>query len=318
LNATGVIGHAGARWGPDAPMQLAQVEGFLEVARRSNLSRAAEALFITQPALSARLRALETEIGSSLFRRGRRGMTLTDAGRAFLPYAERAMRALQDGASAIERLPITDELVLGAAPAISTYVLPNLLVRFEAANPQVRLSVRTGHSEEILDLAVRGDIDVGLVRELHHPALETLTLYDDELVLVVEPRQPIAAHRRVTLDRLRESRLILFDRTSSYYDLTNALFRPAGNLPRGVLELDHIDAAKQMVLAGLGVALLPTTAVATELRDGTLRRIDLVGSPPIERRIVGVRRLDEEQRSRAATAFWALLEEFEPPTTMRG
>jgi DNA-binding transcriptional LysR family regulator len=293
-------------------MQLAQVEGFLEVARRTNLSRAAEALFITQPALSARLRALETEIGSPLFRRGRRGMTLTDAGRAFLPYAERAMRALQDGASAIERLPITDELVLGAAPAISTYVLPNLLVRFEAANPQVRLSVRTGHSEEILDLAVRGDIDVGLVRELHHPALETLTLYDDELVLVVEPRQPIAAHRRVTLDRLRESRLILFDRTSSYYDLTNALFRPAGNLPRGVLELDHIDAAKQMVLAGLGVALLPTTAVANELRDGTLRRIDLLGSPPIERRIVGVRRLDDEHRSRAATSFWALLEDFEP------
>ena len=299
-------------------MQLAQVEGFLEVARRTNLSRAAEALFITQPALSARLRALETEIGSPLFRRGRRGMALTDAGRAFLPYAERALRALQDGASAIERLPITDELVLGAAPAISTYVLPNLLVRFEAANPHVRLSVRTGHSEEILDLAVRGDIDVGLVRELHHPALETLTLYDDELVLVVEPRQPIADHRRVTLDRLRESRLILFDRTSSYYDLTNALFRPAGSLPRGVLELDHIDAAKQMVLAGLGVALLPTTAVASELRDGTLRRIDLIGSPPIERRIVGVRRLDEEHRSRAATSFWALLENFEPASRIPG
>jgi len=299
-------------------MQLAQVEGFLEVARRTNLSRAAEALFITQPALSARLRGLETEIGSPLFRRGRRGMALTDAGRAFLPYAERAMRALQDGASAIERLPITDELVLGAAPAISTYVLPDLLVRFEAANPAVRLSVRTGHSEEILELAVRGDIDVGLVRELHHPALETLTLYDDELVLVVEPGQPIAAHRRVTLDRLRESRLILFDRTSSYYDLTNALFRPAGNLPRGVLELDHIDAAKQMVLAGLGVALLPTTAVANELRDGTLRRIDLVGSPPIERRIVGVRRLDDENRSRAAISFWALLEDFEPASRIPG
>jgi DNA-binding transcriptional LysR family regulator len=299
-------------------MQLAQVEGFLEVARRTNLSRAAEALFITQPALSARLRALETEVGTALFRRGRRGMALTDAGRAFLPYAERAVRALRDGASAVERLPITDELVLGAAPAISTYVLPNLLVRFEAANPQVRLSVRTGHSEEILALTVRGDIDVGLVRELHHPALETLTLYDDKLVLVVEPRQPIADHRRVTLDRLRESRLILFDRTSSYYDLTNALFRPAGNLPRGVLELDHIDAAKQMVLAGLGVALLPTTAVADELRDGTLRRIDLIGSPPIERRIVGVRRLDDEHRSRAATSFWALLEDFEPASRIPG
>jgi DNA-binding transcriptional LysR family regulator len=298
-------------------MQLAQIEGFLEVARRSNLSRAAEAMFITQPALTARLRALESEIGSPLFRRGRRGMALTDAGRAFLPYAERAVRALQDGASAVERLPMTEELALGTAPAISTYVLPGLLVRFEAGHPLVRLSVRTGHSEEILGLAVRGDIDVGLVRELHHPALETLTLYDDELVLVVEPRHPVAAHRRVTLEHLRDARLILFDRTSSYYDLTNALFRPAGNLPRGVLELDHIDAAKQMVLAGLGVALLPTTAVVGELSDGSLRRIDLVGSPPIKRRIVAVRRLDVEHRSRAAVEFWSLLEAYEAPTTIR-
>ena len=291
-------------------MQLAQVEGFLEVSRRGNLSRAAEALFITQPALTARLRTLESEIGSPLFRRGRRGMVLTDAGRAFLPYAERAIRALQDGASAIERLPLTDELVLGAAPAISTYVLPQLLVRFEAAHPTVRLSVRTGHSEEILEMVVRGDVQVGLARELHHPSLETMALYEDELVLVVDPGHPLARNRRVTLERVRDARLILFDRTSSYYDLTNALFRPAGRLPRGVLELDHIDAAKQMVLAGLGIALLPTTAVAGELRDGSLRRLDVVGTPPIERRIVGVRRLDAEGRTPAALAFWRLLEAF--------
>jgi DNA-binding transcriptional LysR family regulator len=281
------------------------------VARRANLSRAAEALFITQPALTARIRALEAEIGSPLFRRGRRGMALTDAGRAFLPYADRAVRALRDGASAIERLPMAEELVLGSAPAISTYVLPDLLVRFEAAHPAVRLSVRTGHSEEILEMAVRGDIEVGLVRELHHPALETMHLYDDELVLVVEPSHPLARNRRVTLQRVRDARLILFDRTSSYYDLTNALFRPAGNLPHGVLELDHIDAAKQMVLAGLGIALLPTTAVADELRDGTLRRLELIDTPPIERRIVGVRRLDAEGRSGASAAFWELLQGFQ-------
>jgi DNA-binding transcriptional LysR family regulator len=274
------------------------------------MSRAAEALFITQPALSARLRALEAEVGSPLFRRGRRGMALTDAGRVFLPFAERALRALQEGASAIERLPLVDELVLGAAPAISTYVLPHLLVRFESEHPAVRLSVRTGHSEEILDMVVRGDVQVGLSRELHHPSLETMGLYEDELVLVVEPDHPLGRHRRVTLERVRDARLILFDRTSSYYDLTNALFRRAGQLPRGVLELDHIDAAKQMVLAGLGVALLPTTAVANELRSGALRRIELIGTPRIERRIAALRRLDDEGRTPAATAFWALLQAY--------
>src|ERR1044071_1895494 len=146
------------------------------------------------PARSERRRAHAAGAGRRLPRggappepqpRGRRGMALTDAGRAFLPYAERAVRALRDGASAVERLPTAQELVLAAAPAISTYVLPHLLVRFESAHPDVRLSVRTGHSEQVLEMAVRGDVDVALVRELHHPELETLFLYQDELVLVV-------------------------------------------------------------------------------------------------------------------------------------
>src|SRR5207247_6809374 len=96
---------------------------------------------------------------------------------------------------------------------------------------------------------------------LHHPALETMDLYEDELVLVVEPSHPLARNRRVAIDRVRDARLILFDRTSSYYDLTNALFRPAGRLPRGVPELDHLDPETPLVLAGRGVALLPAAAL---------------------------------------------------------
>ena len=138
-----------------------------------------------------------------------------------------------------------------------------------------------------------------------------MDLYEDELVLVVEPGHPLARHRRINIDRVRDARLILFDRTSSYYDLTNALFRTAGPPPRGVLELDHIDAAKQMVLAGLGVALLPMTAVAGELRSGSLRRVVLIGTPRIERRIAALRRLDGDGRSPAQVAFWSLLEAFD-------
>jgi DNA-binding transcriptional LysR family regulator len=303
-------------------MQLAQVEGFVEVARRGNLSRAAETLFITQPALTARLRALEAEVGIPLFRRGRRGMTLTDAGRAFLPHAERALRALRDGAAMVGQVPVTEALVLGAAPAISTYTLPDLLVRFTATRPDARLVVRTGHSEEILEQVVRGDLDVGLIRAIHHPDVETITLFDDELVLVADPGHPLARRRRIAASQVADARLILFDRTSSFYDLTRTLFRHAGSQPRGVIELDHIDAAKRMVLAGLGVALLPRSAIGEELDSGRLRPIDIVGTPPIERRIVAIRRREVDgppgapdagaERASgggAAEAFWQLLGE---------
>jgi DNA-binding transcriptional LysR family regulator len=129
-------------------MLLSQVEGFLEVASHRNLSRAATALHVTQPALTARIQALEAELGTTLFLRGRHGMELTDAGRAFLPYAERAVGALDAGAGLLRELGRggTGELVLGAAPAVSTYVLPALLVRYTERFPNVRLVVRTGHS----------------------------------------------------------------------------------------------------------------------------------------------------------------------------
>ncbi len=275
-------------------MLLSQLEAVVETARQRNLSRAAEVLHVTQPALTARLHGLEAELGTSLFIRGRRGMTLTDAGRAFLPYAERALAAVDDGSSMIAELARggTGALVLGAAPAISTYVLPQLLVRFTSRHPKVRLSVRTGHSEEILEMALRREIDLGLVRELRHPDIESRPLYDDELILVADRRHPLVVRGAIDLAAMTEARLILFDRTSSYYDLTNAFFREAGVTPSGVMELDNIDAAKQMVGKGLGIALLPHTAVADELADGRLRAIEIRGGQPIRRRIVAIRRRD--------------------------
>ena len=294
-------------------MLLSQVEGFLETARRRNLSRAAEGLHVTQPALTARIQALEAELGTPLFVRGRHGMDLTDAGRAFLPYAERALAALDAGASLLTELGRggTGELVIGAAPAVSTYVLPALLVRFNRRFPAVRLVVRTGHSEEILEMALRREIDLGLVRELQHPDIESVRLYDDELVLVAAGSHRFGDRATVGLHELAEARLILFDRTSSYYELTNAFFREAGIAPSGVMELDNIDAAKQMVGQGLGIALLPHTSVAAELADGRLRAIDIEGAAPIRRRMVAIRRRDIGPAVGPVRAFLDVLAEVD-------
>jgi DNA-binding transcriptional LysR family regulator len=290
-------------------MLLAQVEGFLETARQGNVSRAADALHVTQPALTARLQALEAELRSALFTRSRRGMQLTDAGRAFLPYAQRAILALDEGAGLVADLGRggSGELVIGAAPAVSTYVLPGLLVRFTRRNPRVRLVVRTGHSEEILEMALRREIDLGIVRDLRHPDIESRALYEDELVLVADASHRFAARDRIELQEIAGARLILFDRTSSYYDLTNAFFREAGVVPNGVMELDNIDAAKQMVSQGLGIALLPQTAVAAELADGRLRAITIAGRAPIRRRIVAIRRRDLGAVGGPVAAFLEIL-----------
>jgi DNA-binding transcriptional LysR family regulator len=292
-----------------SPMLLANVEGFLEVARQQNMRRAAEALHLSQPALSGRIQALEAELGASLFLRGRTGMTLTAAGRAFVPYAERALETLRGGAALVRDVErgAAGELAIGAAAAVSAYVLPELLARFTARHPQVRLLVRTGHSEEIVEAVVRGDVAIGMVRELRDGRVASHPLYADELVLVARPGHPFAEQGRIDVGRLGEARLILFDRTSSYYGLTNALLRTSGVAPQGIMELDNIEAAKRMVERGLGVALLPGTAIADALEAGSLVRVALLGADPIRRRIVAVERPQSGEPSSALAGFRELL-----------
>lgn len=290
-------------------MLLGQIEAFVEVAREGNLSRAAATLFVTQPALTARVQSLESELGQRLFVRSQRGMHLTDAGRTFLPYAERALASLRSGAELVADIGAgtAGELTIGAAPAVSTYVLPVLLDRFVREYPKVRLLVRTGHSEEIVDMVLRTEVQVGLVRELIDGRVLSRPLYEDELVLVVNGGHQFAGRGTVGLERLAAERLIFFDRTSSYYDLTNAMFREAGVTPRGAIELDNIDAAKKMVEQGLGVALLPNTAVTEEVDRGVLVRVILTGARTVRRRIVEITRRRAES-SPPAIAFRALLD----------
>jgi DNA-binding transcriptional LysR family regulator len=245
-------------------------------------------------------------------------MRLTETGRAFLPYAERALDAVAEGrrlAAEMERGG-SGELALGAAPAVSTYVLPPLLKHFVESHPRVRLSVRTGHSEEVLELVLKEQVQLGLVRELRHPEIESVPVYEDELVLVADRDHPFAKRVVIRMEELSEEQLILFDRTSSYHELTHALFRAAGVEPLGVMELDNIDATKKMVQQGLGVALLPRTAVDGELTTGSLRAVAISDAEPVRRQIVAIRRRDAGPPSEFVAAFMEMLGELRPPVAL--
>ena len=275
-------------------MLYGHLESFVEVARHGNVSRAAEALYLTQPAITARLKSLEHDLGVELFVRSHRGMKLTDAGRAFLPYAERTLATIDEGRQLVANLKqgTTGALLIAAAPAVSTYLLPGILRAFRTTHPHVRLGVRTGHTEEVLDLVLRGEAHIGLGRPIRHTDVELIAVFEDEMLLVVSSRHPFASRGKVRMDELAEERLILFDRTSSYHELTSSLFRNAGIVPASTLELDNVEAAKKMVQQGLGVALLPRMALAQELRARSLRPVKLVGAPVVRRPIVALRRKD--------------------------
>ena len=287
-----------------------QVEGFLEVARRGSVSRAAEVLFITQPTLTARLHGLERERGTALFLRTPHGMRLTDSGRAWIPYAERALRALVDGREALEQVMTASagHLMIAAAPAVSTYVLPELLERFVARHPRVEVSVRTGHSEDVVELVVRDEVQLGLGRTIRHPDLELRPFHTEVLVLVCAPDHPFTKRKDVPMAEVAAEKLIMFDRTSSYYEITQGAFLSAGVKLRGLMELDSIEAAKKMVERGLGVALLPATAVAREAAGGSLSVVAMSDAPPMHQSLVVFRRRDAGEPEGIVAAFLELIE----------
>jgi DNA-binding transcriptional LysR family regulator len=295
-------------------MLLAQLEAFSEVARLGNVSRAADALSVTQPALTARLQGLERELGVELFVRAARGMTLTDAGRALLPYAQRAIAQVLDGHKAVENLRSgkIGELFIAAAPAVSTYVLPAILKSFQTSHPHVRMGVRTGHTEEVLGMVLRREVHLGVGRPIRHPDAELIPVFEDELVLVVSRHHSFAQRDRIRLQELADDRLILFDRASSYYELTSSLIRQAGVVPESVIEVDNVEAAKKMVIEGLGVALLPRMALLAELRARSLRPVRVIGAPPIRRPIVAIRRTDAGVPMGPVSDFLELLRRGRP------
>jgi len=295
-------------------MQFAQLQGLVEIARTGTIGRAAEQLFITQPALTARLKALEAELDCALVVRGRGGSRLTEAGRALLPYAVRAIEAIDEGAQRARELAggRAGALAIGAAPAVSAYVLPAVLRRFRAAYPDAQLSVRSGHSEELLELVLRGDVEVGIMRPLRHPDVTSTAVYEDGLVLVAHRGHPFTRLPHIRMEDLAGEQLVMFDRASSYHDLTRTMFRAAGVRPRSFLEVDNIDAAKRMVQEDLGVALLPRSAVQADFRGQQLRAIRVTDMTPVRRTIVAVRRRDSGPPTGPLATFLELLVALAP------
>ena len=266
-------------------MEIGQVEAFLAVGTFGGFRRAADALRVTQPAISARIRALEESLGVPLFVRGQGGLTLSAAGRAFRPHAEQLLHAVAQARQAVHDLrPASGgALQIAAALSICTYLLPDVLKRFQAAHPKVMITVRSGHSKEVLEMVLGGQAEIGLARSLHHPEVETLSLRDDPLVLVARPDSRVAHTRRVRLEDIAAQPLIFFDRGSSDWTLTHGLFRRAGLVPNVVLEVETIETAKRMVERGMGLAFLPHLAVFHEIRRRSLVAIEVADAETLSR-----------------------------------
>jgi len=266
-------------------LEISQVETFLAVATFGGFHRAAEALRVSQPAVSSRIKALEESLGVMLFVRSRNTLTLSTAGRVLRPYAEQLLKAASVARQAVHELqPGSDTpLQIAAGLSISVYFLPDVLKRFQQAFPRLNISIRPGHSKEVLEMVLNEEAEIGLARSLQHPEVETISLRDDPLILVAHPTLKLGKSRRARLEQVAGWPLIFYERGSSDWTLTRGLFRHAGLVPNVALEVDTIETAKRMVERGLGVSFLPLMAVGPEMRKAELTPIKLIDAEPLHR-----------------------------------
>ena len=257
-------------------MELAQLEAFLEVVHWGSFRRAAKSLFLSQPALSERIKKLEAEVDQGLFERVGNGVRLTSAGRALLPYAERTMETLRQGREAVQAAKPSSggALLIASARNVGTYVLPDIVAKFRQRFP-VDVHISSGRSTEVLQMVLNQDAHIGVCRALTHPQVETVNLYQENVVLVTHPRHRFAAQGHASITEVANEPLILYDRESFYFLLIERACRESGITPRVHMMLDSIEATKQMVERGLGISFLPLSSIRKEVSQGTIAHVPL-------------------------------------------
>jgi LysR family transcriptional regulator, low CO2-responsive transcriptional regulator len=266
------------------------LRSFLEIARLGSVSRAAQALGLTQPAVTKQVRALEGMLGSPLLERAGRGVRLTAAGELLADFGRRGARVFEDFDQALGELSRGEagKLVIGAGVTTCVQHLPPWLREFRARHPGIDVHIATGTSRTVENWVAGAEVDIGFVTsEPRRPELAVRRLFEEEIVLVVEPNA--AGREPMTLERLG---LILFPKSTGFRQYLDQKLAARQLSVSVKMETDSVEAIKSFVTVGIGASFLPISTVREELRQGTLARVRARGLGPLRRRTALIWRRD--------------------------
>jgi DNA-binding transcriptional LysR family regulator len=284
-------------------MDFDQLETFLEVARLSSFSRAAERRFRTQPAISAQIRALEDEIGAKLLDRSGGKVSLTGAGKVFQKYAEDAIQARRTVITAMaemERVP-RGEIVVGANEGTCLHVLPEVFAEFKKQYPAVSVNINRLESAGILGCVIDNSVDFGVVSlPVNDNRLTVVPIHRDELVIITPPKHPLSKAKSATLVDAAKYPLLVPD-SGHTRDALEQFFHERKLKLNVSMELDSSELLKRFVAADMGIGFIARSNVLEDVRAGVLVALPIADAT-IRRDLALVFRKDKAL-SRAALAF---------------
>ena len=252
-------------------MQFQQLAYFLAVAETRHFTRAAEHMRVAQPSLSQQIHALERDVGAGLFNRVRGNVTLTEAGETLLPIARRILAETENAYRAIREL---DDLGrgrvrLGATPSLCTGLLPAMLAAFRRDYPGIELVLHESGSRDLQTALSEGALDLAMIvdsRVHDDPRLESRALFVEDLVVISAKDGPAPVRGRMPIAALRDRPLVMFRQGYDLREATVNACRAEGFEPLFAIEGGEMDAVLELVQAGLGLAVVPSTVVGDRFR----------------------------------------------------
>ena len=284
-------------------MDFDQLEIFLEVARLSSFSRAAEKRFRTQPAISSQIRALEEEVGARLLDRSGGRVSLTASGKLFFKYAEETVehrKTILNEIAETERVP-RGEIVVGANEGTCLHILPGVFAQFKRDYPNVAVNIKRADYGKILESIIDNSVDFGVISlPVTDNRLTVVLIHRDELIVIAPPQHPLGKVKSATIADVAKFPLVV-PKAGHTRDAIEQLFHERRLKPNFTMELDSSELLKRFVAADVGVGFIPRSNVEQDMRAKALVAITLA-DVQIRRDLALVFRKDKAL-SRAAKAF---------------
>jgi DNA-binding transcriptional LysR family regulator len=264
-----------------------RLQVFHTVARLLSFTKAAEALHMTQPAVTFQVRQLEEYFNTRLFDRTHNRITLTAVGELVYAHAEQIFQLYGQMENAVKDITgdVSGVLLIGASTTIAEYMLPALLGDFKNRYTEVTIRLRVANTDEIVSMVENNVIDLGVVEApVHNKSLAVELCRMDQLVAIVQPNHPLASYNTVTIPQIAEYSFISREEGSGTRDVIIEYFAQAGlslydlNI---AMELGSSEAIKGAVASGMGVSILSRATIQKELQLGTLKSLEL--NPILER-----------------------------------
>ena len=270
----------------EARMDLNQFRVFYHAAKFKSFSSAAEALSVTRPLISIRIKQIEEAYGVKLFERSGRGVQLTNAGEVLFSYAERVFNLIKEADSHLEDMKGigVGTLKICTGLTVGTYYLPPLITAFQKQYPRIEIRMKVKNKKEVVDDILSFTDDLGFVGNMDPDKRIIITpLWEEELMVVVSRSHELAKFPTISPSKLNHQTFIVRERGSGTRELVEETLRRSRISVNTTLELGSDEAIKRAVEVGLGASIVPGRVVKEEVKKGSIRAIRLSGETPILR-----------------------------------